>query len=1382
MWSVSNANADADVDFEQAEPVENPADLQDPGDVCAEFDDTSTPSEHHHTSPLVGTPHSNLTQSARRSSAPSSGSHHSGDNVNENQLPGSRRGSMPSNALQQSSTPPQEGTDVPQDEYDQHHYTNNSHHSVRPYPGHQYDAEGDHEHEDDTQASAESLSRMPANSAGHDIGNQELVHAAEGYESVEINNPFYLMDSDENAASKLVLFSKEGPLPLEEKMALQDIATSEGASKARVLRRFVETVLFQRHLLTTVKDNEVNLFNSALNGELRRYSVLERERMFAIDSLVQELDKERENSVALEQENIELKRKLEEAEKKNIEVESYYSNYLDNFKLGDEVIPALERANDGVEQFRRESAQLVEEKNTQIEDYASRLLKMVDIETQSRRRLEQVEAENHQLRANFDPADISAKENIESDTGDTPVKRVVYTPPKDSEKRDLQERINELEFEIDNLQVLKQKADEDRKKVDDAFLSLNVDMETANSRIKTLQTQRDAAETKCHELMKKASEEKRKFGKLSNEMSKNIVQVVTELDRKESELRILRNDMDDRESALRSLQCNVKDLEDQLQALTDSALERRRGKENDREKVASHALVDTIIDSLRDDLSRAQNLLNDKSNELDEVKRHLVEQGESVISLQKEISRLEALNAVRRSSIPSPQRSDAASEEEAKFLRRLSVKLGCNSSNNRDLVEQLARRVETLVVQRAEFQDANETLKREVADRERALHSLRSEMQTDITALKAEAAHLENIKQLAQEERNAAEEKLLQVLNEPDVTRRDSLADLTVSSVGTRGWVLGDEGDLTSRRGSIFDGDDTIRWNDPVIDAAVQSVSNLIGTKDDLAARNRELREKLQNLLSNLPALDDKDGGASRAVIIQSKEFHEELASVVGLQQGIIDRIGQVQAERNDDSTLPYMRKSSEGLINAEGELISNNQAAYLHQGAGEATRFLNDQLAETRKLYSEKLKANVELCGLIDELREELVHIKSNNQNMECALSKLHETHNGFLSRLTAMTGVNSSVVALEDFVRKALSDLVHMHDEVVRKEGEERSLCKRLSSLEAQKRVLNYLISIYQTKYKLDILAPPALEVNDLRRRLRIRIFAVIALNRISKLKKLPTEDSTLSKMSTDYEVPDVVDITRPVAESIPLMDASLALAAVPRLEAAIAEKDNEISRLESSLESLNRSAALDSAEAKSPNSEMPQSTYKYEDDIVSRKMDLSRRLRKMINEKEELESALSREKQARLAVEAKVSKYMEKVAAYKRKLSKVSSQAESRESAYKAAVRYLKNKADKAVANDFDENVAPWDAKTEKHADTPTKEPNAASRAMLESNLANAEADLRALEPQSPAYEEMVKYVEGLRRAIQVLGRTVSSGRRPPRPSQSNANNTNRIALPN
>lgn len=82
--------------------------------------------------------------------------------------------------------------------------------------------------------------------------------------------------------------------------------------------------------------------------------------------------------------------------------------------------------------------------------------------------------------------------------------------------------------------------------------------------------------------------------------------------------------------------------------------------------------------------------------------------------------------------------------------------------------------------------------------------------------------------------------------------------------------MIQDEEDLTSRRGSILSsaaGDGTVRWDDPFINAAVQSVNDLIGKKDDLAARNRELRDKLQELINRLPV--SGDGGAVKALMIQ---------------------------------------------------------------------------------------------------------------------------------------------------------------------------------------------------------------------------------------------------------------------------------------------------------------------------------------------------------------------------------------------------------------------------------------------------------------------------------------------------------------------------------
>ena len=66
-----------------------------------------------------------------------------------------------------------------------------------------------------------------------------------------------------------------------------------------------------------------------------------------------------------------------------------------------------------------------------------------------------------------------------------------------------------------------------------------------------------------------------------------------------------------------------------------------------------------------------------------------------------------------------------------------------------------------------------------------------------------------------------------------DVTRRTSMLSAIATGIG-------------------INGEDTIRWNDPIIESAVQSVNALIGTKDALADRNRELIERLQALINAL--------------------------------------------------------------------------------------------------------------------------------------------------------------------------------------------------------------------------------------------------------------------------------------------------------------------------------------------------------------------------------------------------------------------------------------------------------------------------------------------------------------------------------------------------
>lgn len=1204
-----------------------------------------------------------------------------------------------------------------------------------------------------------------------ELYNSRMQEASQGFSSSTLVNPFLESEDPEKAPKELVIISRIGDLGEDERMELQALAAAQESPLVRLVKCLIDTISFQHNQLSFVKASEVNLAECMLKDQLRRYSVEAQARSSAIDDLIEEVDVQHTRITELEAENEKLRASFGASEEKNRMIEDYYTKFDREFKLSGNVAHDLERVHENMEQFRRESIETSEMKDSQIEDFAKRLLQMEGIVSESRKRYQKLEAENAELLSH-----IESHNDLVSDVEgqlETPVeitrRHTASSVIEEHVRENLEKRIEEQDLEIENLRVLHEEVEGRRQKLQDAFLSMNVNLEEAKSKADTLQKQRNAAEAKCRELNAFASTEKKKFVSLSNEMSKNLVQAVSELDQKESEIRVLRNDLEDRESAYRSLQCTNQDLEDQLQAFTEAALDRSRSRDAAPDRSQSSPLVDAVIENFKSELEKAQRLLEERARDLEKVKKALLDQDEVNIALQKECSRLQATMAVRRrsGSLGSPSPSSVVSmSDEDRFLRRLSERLGCKTSNNRDLVEQLAKRVEALMVERAEFQQVSEAMRIDLAERERALHKLRSEMQAEISALKCEVAHLENLKTRAQDELRSTESRLLQILQEGDLARRESLGDITVSSVGTRAWLLGDEAETSSRRASMLSstaGDDTIRWSDPIIDAAVQSVSALIGTKDTLAARNRELREKLQSLINSLPSTEEE--GVVRAVMIQSKELQDELTGVVGMQQDIIDRLSQghpntlVPGTANDD-TLPLIHA---GLSPVEIEGVSNEENSATHGFAraplGEATRFLNEQLSSTRALYSEKLRANVELCGVVDELHEELHQFRSANVNVESALLKLQETHDGFIKRLSEMVGVDKSIVSIEHFVRATLNDNLMMQGELERKESEERSLAKRLFGLLAQKRCMAHLIGIYQHKYRLNILAQSVEERSSVKRKLRIRVLVVVAVMRMMRIHKADEEGPSMH-LSDNYDVPEEIDISQVDQTDIPLLDASLAVAAVPRLEKAIDEKTGEIARLEASIDALNRSAAARVEGSARVMGDLPRSSYVYEEDVINRKNDMSRRLKKIIREKEELEERLSKEKESRLSAEAKIAKYLEKISTYKKRLTKITSNAESKENSYKAAIRYLKNKADKAVSNDFnldDENVAPLEF-VQNNDDTGDEksfeEPTATARGLLQATLAKAERELADLEIGTLAYEERKKYVYGLRRTVQRL----------------------------
>lgn len=139
---------------------------------------------------------------------------------------------------------------------------------------------------------------------------------------------------------------------------------------------------------------------------------------------------------------------------------------MKDFNLSGDVVPALEKVNEDVSKFRRESIEQSERKDIQIEDYASRLLKMEALVADSRKRVQRVESDNAELRNQLD----QNEENGDRFASPEPMgssRRVTITHQEsNAEHAELVRSLNEQEIELDNLRLLHEKAEEDRKKIE----------------------------------------------------------------------------------------------------------------------------------------------------------------------------------------------------------------------------------------------------------------------------------------------------------------------------------------------------------------------------------------------------------------------------------------------------------------------------------------------------------------------------------------------------------------------------------------------------------------------------------------------------------------------------------------------------------------------------------------------------------------------------------------------------------------------------------------------------------------------------------------------------------------------------------------------------
>jgi len=137
------------------------------------------------------------------------------------------------------------------------------------------------------------------------------------------------------------------------------------------------------------------------------------------------------------------------------------------------------------------------------------------------------------------------------------------------EKTTLTEEISVLHKDLRKSQNMKDE-------VEDELFKVNIDLEEARRRIKSLKTHLSESETN-EKLLRESRDHLQKHSReVAKELSQNTIEAALEIDRKETEISHLRFELEDREAALKSYKERIIQLQDQISKITNEAI--RRGQ------------------------------------------------------------------------------------------------------------------------------------------------------------------------------------------------------------------------------------------------------------------------------------------------------------------------------------------------------------------------------------------------------------------------------------------------------------------------------------------------------------------------------------------------------------------------------------------------------------------------------------------------------------------------------------------------------------------------------------------------------------------------------------------------------------------------------------
>ena len=1134
----------------------------------------------------------------------------------------------------------------------------------------------------------------------------------------------------------LVLFSRIGPAGAQEIEALKGIAGSDEKSPlTRIVEMMAYTVEFQTHELYKLKSADLDIFDKYVGESQARWTEADRRRSLTIQGLLDELDKKGAHIKNLEKQLEESARTVKREKQLNEEFRTQCERLDPSIRFKDGSKKAFAALHNVLHSHRRKSEATVQKQKMEIEEYAEKLLKLERQLNESQQRQNTLLKENTSLRVEL--ASHANSKDCNHRGLETPAVHCFESHQHadftllEEEKKILSKESEELRRELRAAQV-------EKVAMEDKLFSSNIESEELHRKLKSMKSLLNESEASIRSLKDAQRNLEEHSTKVAKELSQNTFEAAMELDKKDMEISQLRYELDDREAAINTYRSQIRELEKQISLSTEEAIYRGKSMASRPNSMAyGGSNMDSAVETLQREIHEARELLNEKHEEVDILKVSLAEMERNVRLAEEECE-------LWKTSAQSNTFEHHLEDEETlrinqndDFLRRLSVQLNCRAENKRDLIQKLVERIEALISERVALEEAREKLNGRIVEREKMIHAIRSEYDTEISALKIQLQQLEHSRDRAIADRTAAEAKLDDIAKGVDDSEFDFTLDMTNDF-------------------SIFDENrdgDEVDWKDPTINAAVKSVRHLVGSKMDLASRNEMLNAKLKKLLNSDGSISGE--ALSRDYLMETRDFNEELVSIIGQQQNTIKKLRSYstrrfsladgRSEANDDE--PTMTFS----INEDDTSVTYTQEFTQDDGTRQtkASAFLRSQLEEVRAQYTEKMNDNTKLSNVLKEMETRLDSLMVEKTSSEGKLSALEELHNKFVKSLSHLLKVRTTTVVVESAVR----DLVNHSQVMETKNMELRTLTARqmvrVHKLGAQKRVFEHIMGLYIRNYNLNILALPSKRELPALFRFRAVVKALIAGKRMRQLasrqlpNQLPFEFVDVTK---SFNLPVQFRIADARHGTLTLKSAVQAIQSSEKLQQAIADRERQIEELRHMLATLN--TTVPSSETYDP---AATSGFDYSQELVERKNEIAVRLKKVLQEKEELEVRLTHEKQHRASSEVRANKYLEKASKLHSKLQTLKLTAENRERTYKAAIRYLKQKADSAIDVDF-ENSSPNQVSEPASDASPSEKHSKHNHIqILSAQLEQAMEKMATLEKGTKEYKDCKHYVMGLRSAM-------------------------------